>query len=46
MLIDVFRHFQAAKRGLDTVTAVAKEKAPETDINRFVVAGASKVLHE
>jgi PhoPQ-activated pathogenicity-related protein len=33
---------KAAKRGLDTVTAVAKEKAPETDIQRFVVAGASK----
>jgi len=33
---------KAAKRGLDTVAAVAKEKAPETDINRFVVAGASK----
>jgi PhoPQ-activated pathogenicity-related protein len=33
---------KAAKRGLDTVAAVAKEKAPETDINRFVVSGASK----
>jgi PhoPQ-activated pathogenicity-related protein len=33
---------KAAKRGLDTVNLVAKEKAPETDIDRFVVAGASK----
>ena len=34
--------FQAAKRGLDTINAVAQEKAG-TDPTRFIVAGPSKV---
>jgi PhoPQ-activated pathogenicity-related protein len=33
---------KAAKRGLDTLAAVAKIRAPETNINRFAVTGASK----
>ncbi|KAK2157405.1 hypothetical protein LSH36_192g01004 [Paralvinella palmiformis] len=33
---------KAAKRGLDTVTAVAQEKAPFTNVSRFMVTGASK----
>jgi PhoPQ-activated pathogenicity-related protein len=33
---------KAAKRGLDTITAVAKQRRPETDIQRFLVYGASK----
>ena len=39
----VMNLLQAAKRGLDTLSAVAREKAPETDIQRFGIAGASKV---
>jgi PhoPQ-activated pathogenicity-related protein len=33
---------KAAKRGLDTVNLVAQEKAGVQEINRFMVAGASK----
>jgi PhoPQ-activated pathogenicity-related protein len=33
---------KAAKRGLDTVHAVAKDKAPSTHITKFIVSGASK----
>jgi PhoPQ-activated pathogenicity-related protein len=33
---------KAAKRGLDTIYEVAKQRRPETDIQRFMVTGASK----
>jgi len=33
---------KAAKRGLDTIAAVAKVRAPETNIDKFIVTGASK----
>lgn len=33
---------KAAKRGLDTIHEVAKVRRPETDIQKFLVAGASK----
>ena len=37
--------YQAAKRGLDTIHEVAKQRRPETDIQRFIVFGASKVVN-
>jgi len=33
---------KAVIRTMDTVNAVAKEKVPDSDVNRFMVAGASK----
>ena len=33
---------KGAKRGLDTITQVAKQRVPESDIQRFMVSGASK----
>jgi len=39
-----FLKLQAAKRALDAVHEVAKQRIPETDIQRFLVSGASKVF--
>jgi PhoPQ-activated pathogenicity-related protein len=33
---------KAAKRGLDTIYEVAKQRRPETNVQRFMVSGASK----
>jgi PhoPQ-activated pathogenicity-related protein len=35
-------HVQVHKRGLDIMAEVAKEKVPETNIDKFIVTGASK----
>ena len=37
---------QGAIRAMDTVNAVVKEKDPESDVQRFLTAGGSKVKNK
>ena len=35
--------FQAAKRAMDAVTEIVKIRRPESDVQKFIIYGASKV---